>query len=170
VLGRLGKQQCGQIIVDDNAQVFDSSRNVVRAAVDRWIDGWARGWATHDPDQIASLYAEDAVHASTFFLAPQPTAEYAARAFSDEQAGEVWFSKPLLEGEEAAVSWWTISHGVDGRDSTLAGVSIVQFGQDGLVVRQRDYWNCAEDRATPPPADWGPVATHERTAASRNCR
>lgn len=144
----------------------EPSQSEVRAAVDRWIDGWARGWATHDVALIASRYADDAVHVSAFFREPQPTAEYAAWAFSDEQAAEVWFAEPLVEGDQAAVTWWAISHGADGRDTTLAGVSIVQFGPDGLVVRQRDYWNSAEDEAMPPPDDWSPVAAHERTPTS----
>jgi hypothetical protein len=29
------------------------------------------------------------------------------------------------------------------------------------VIDQRDYWNEAEDTATPPPEDWGPIAAHE---------
>ena len=50
-------------------------------------------------------------------------------------------------------------------DTTLAGVSTITFGGDGLVVEQRDYWNAAEDAAITPPEDWGPVAAHERTPA-----
>jgi hypothetical protein len=134
-------------------------------AVERWIDGWARGWATHDVGLIASLYADDAVHVSAFFRDPQPTADYAAWAFSDEERAEVWFAEPVVEGERAAVAWWAISHGTDGRDTTLAGVSMLRFGRDGRVVDQRDYWNAAEDTATPPPDDWGPLAAHEPSAA-----
>jgi ketosteroid isomerase-like protein len=131
-------------------------------AVERWIDGWARGWATHDVGLIASLYADDAVHVSAFFRDPQPTADYAAWAFSDEERAEVWFAEPVVEGERAAVAWWAISHGTDGRDTTLAGVSMLRFGRDGRVVDQRDYWNAAEDTATPPPE------RRSRLAASRS--
>src|SRR5687768_11861354 len=58
----------------------------MREAVGRWVDGWARGWATHDVELIRSLYAEGAVHSSAFFREPQPTADYAAWAFSDEES------------------------------------------------------------------------------------
>jgi ketosteroid isomerase-like protein len=133
-------------------------------AVNRWIDGWARGWATHDVDLIASLYAEDAVHVSAFFREPQPPADYAAWAFSDEESAEVWFAEPVRAGNRAAVAWWGISRGVDGRDTTLAGVSTLTFGDDGLVVVQRDYWNAAEDTALAPPEGWGPVGAHEQSA------
>jgi hypothetical protein len=133
--------------------------------VDRWIDGWARGWAAHDVELIASLYADDAVHLSAFFREPRPPADYAAWAFSDEERAEVWFARPVREGNRAAVAWWAISRGIDGCDTTLAGVSTITFGADGLVVDQRDYWNAAEDTANAPPQEWGPVAAHERTAA-----
>jgi len=129
-------------------------------AVARWIDAWARGWATHDVELIASVYADDAIQVSAFFREPQKPAEYAAWAFSDEESAEVWFAEPLIDGDRAAVSWWAISRGADGRDTTLAGVSMLWFGPDGLVVRQRDYWNSAEDTALVPPDDWGPVAAH----------
>ena len=129
--------------------------------VKRWIDGWARGWARHDVELIESLYADDAVHVSAFFRDPQPTGEYSAWAFSDEERADVWFSEPVIEGNRAAVAWWAISRGTDGRDTTLAGASLILFGDDGLVIDQRDYWNEAQDTAMPPPEDWGPIAAHE---------
>ena len=131
-------------------------------AVARWIDGWARGWATHDVDLIASLYADDAVQVSAFFREPQRPADYAARAFADEERAEVWFAEPVTEGSRASVAWWGISRGVDGRDTTLAGVSMLILRDDGLVLDQRDYWNVIEDRALAPPVEWGPVAAHEQ--------
>jgi hypothetical protein len=136
----------------------------VREAIERWIDGWARGWATHDLELIASLYAEGAGFRSAFFRDPQPPAEYAAWAFSDEESAEVWFSEPVIDGNRAAVAWWAISRGYDGRDTTLAGASMLVFDDAGFVVDQRDYWNEARDTAMPPPEDWGPVAAHEAAA------
>jgi hypothetical protein len=133
----------------------------VREAIERWIDGWARGWATHDVDLIDSLYADGALFVSAFFRDPQPAGEYAAWAFSDEESAEVWFAEPVIDGNRAAVAWWAISRGTDVRVTTLAGASMLVFGDDGLVVLQRDYWNEAQDAAMPPPEDWGPFAAHE---------
>jgi SnoaL-like domain len=144
--------------------VSSSPLSAERHAVQRWIDGWARGWAAHDVELIASLYAENAVHLSAFFRDPQPTADYAAWAFAEEESAEVWFAEPLVEGNRAAVSWWGISHGVDGSDTTLAGVSMLEFGNDGLVLDQRDYWNEAKNAAIAPPDEWGPIAAHERSS------
>lgn len=101
---------------------------------------------------------------SAFFREPQPPVDYVAWAFADEESAEVWFAEPVVEGDRAAVAWWAISRGGDGRDTTLAGVSMLQFGSDGLVVHQRDYWNQAEN-TTAPSEDWGPVAAHELGAS-----
>jgi lactoylglutathione lyase len=132
-------------------------------AATRWAEGWTRAWATHDVELVASLYADDAVHVSAFFREPQPPADYAAWAFSDEERAEVWFAEPAVAGDRAFGAWWAISRATDGRETTLAGISDVRFGADGLVVRQRDYWNEAEG-ALPPPDDWGPVVAHEASA------
>jgi hypothetical protein len=138
----------------------------VREPVKRWIDGWARGWATHDVELIDSLYADGALFVSAFFRDRQPAGEYAAWAFSDEERAEVWFSEPVIDGNRAAVAWWAISRGTNGRDTTFAGTSMLVFGDDGLVVRQRDYWNEAQDTAMGPPEDWGPIAAHEHVEDS----
>jgi ketosteroid isomerase-like protein len=140
-----------------------SDKSAAQQAAERWIAGWARGWATHDVELIASLYADDAVQFSAPFRDPQRPADYADWAFSEENGAEVWFAEPVVEGDRAAVAWWAISHLVDGRDTTLAGVSMLEFGGDGLVVRERDYWNEAQDTAIAPADEWGPVAAHERS-------
>lgn len=128
-----------------------------------WAERWARGWATHDVELIGSLYAPSALFVSEPFRDHQDPAAYAAWAFADEAAAELWFARPLAAGDEAAVAWWAISTGRDGVATTLAGVSLLEFDGDGLVVRQRDCWNAAVGRALPPPDGWGPVQAHEAT-------
>lgn len=134
-----------------------------REAAERWLDAWARGWAGHDVALIDSVYSPEAKQVSAFFREPERPADYAAWAFADEASAEVWFAEPLVDGDRAAVSWWAISHTADGGATTLAGVSMLAFGADGLVVDQRDYWNEAVGKAIAPPEGWGPVAAHERT-------
>jgi ketosteroid isomerase-like protein len=134
----------------------------LKDAVRDWARAWARAWATHHADLIASLYADDAVFRSQPFREPQDPHVYARWAFDDEASAEVWFAEPVVEGDRALVEWWAISHGKDGRDTTLAGAASLWFGDDGRVRRQLDYWNQADDTAQPPPEGWGPVLAHER--------
>ena len=37
-----------------------------------------------------------------------------------------------------------------GREQTIAGVSVLRFGADGLVVFERDYWAVEVGRSEPP--------------------
>jgi hypothetical protein len=126
-------------------------------AARRWIDAWARGWSEHDSSVIAALYAADAIFVSAPFRESKRggrgAAEYAEWAFADEEEVELWFAEPLVAQNGAAVRYWAIIRGRDGRDSTLAGISDVRFGADGLVVEQRDHWHHEPDVAREPPAD-----------------
>ena len=138
-----------------------------KTAVSGWIAGWSQGWRDHDPTPIAALYADDALFVSEPFREPKHggagAAEYAAWAFADEEDVEFWFAEPLVSADGAAVRYWAVIRDRSGKDATLAGISYLRFDTEGLVVEQRDHWNMsADDTAREPPADWGPVAAHER--------
>ena len=130
-----------------------------------WIDGWTRGWREHDPEAVGALYAADATFFSHPFRAPRKgrsgAADYVREAFAEEEWAEFWFAEPMVAGEQAAVQYWAVLGTTDGKTSTLAGVSLLRFGADGLVAEHRDYW-AMEEGDGPPPEGWGPVASHGR--------
>jgi ketosteroid isomerase-like protein len=109
-------------------------------AARRWADEWARAWREHDSDRVAALYAEGASFRSAPFREQQDPKAYADWAFADEESADVWFGEPAVAGDRASVEWWTVSTS-SGEEETLAGVSLLRFGEDGLVVDQRDYWH-----------------------------
>jgi hypothetical protein len=119
-------------------------------AVRRWIDGWTRGWTTHDPAPITALYVPDAAFVSHPFRPPRAPGEYAAWAFADEESAEVRFGEPFVGHDCAAVEYWAIVRS-EGREQTLAGVSLIRFAADGRVTEQRDYWAMQDGRRDPPP-------------------
>ena len=57
----------------------------------------------------------------------------------EEGTTEAWFGEPVTSGGRAAVEYWATIR-VEGRELTLAGVSLLRFDRDGLVVEHRDYW------------------------------
>lgn len=122
-------------------------------AARRWAEEWARGWREHDRGRVESLYAEGAVFRSAPFRDPQDPGEYAEWAFSDEDSAECWFGEPIVAGDRATVEWWAVSTS-GGRVETLAGVSLLRFNDDGLVIDQRDHWHVEPGRRDPFPG-WG---------------
>jgi hypothetical protein len=135
-----------------------------RSAAEAWLDAWTRGWRDHDADVVGAVYAANALFVSHPFREPQHPADYAQQAFAAEDDVEFWFAEPRLHGDGAAVEYWAII-GHDGKHSTLAGVTVLRFDNDGLVVEHRDYW-ALEDGARIPPETWPPIVTHEQRLPS----
>ena len=76
---------------------------------------------------------------------------YSGRS-AKEDAIECHFGEPVANGDRAAVEWWS-SWSEGGHDLTMAGVTILRFDADDLVVDHRDYWNQL-DRREPPFDGW----------------
>ena len=119
------------------------------AAARAWIDGWSRAWPAKDADLVASLYAEDAAFRSQPFRELQDPRAYAEWAFSEQDEAECWFAEPIVAGDRAVVEYWGIVR-FQGKDETIAGVAVIRFRPDGLVVEQHDYWNAQEGRHEQP--------------------
>jgi SnoaL-like protein len=101
---------------------------------------WERGWRDHDVERIDALYADACVFRSAPFRATQVPREFVEWAFSDEESAEVRFGDPIVEGERAAVEWNAVSTLKSGEVERLAGVSVLRFDADGLVVEECGYW------------------------------
>jgi hypothetical protein len=58
---------------------------------------------------------------------------------------EAWadceFHEPIVEGDRAVVEWRADTRLKDGGTEKLAGVSLLRFDENGLVVEQRDFWS-----------------------------
>ena len=110
-----------------------------RQAALRWAEVWERGWAGHDEAAISALYADGAFWQLHPFRDPEPG--YLARVFAEEESAVCRFGVPLVDGDQAAVPWSAQTRLADGGTEDLAGVALLRFGADGLVVEERDFWN-----------------------------
>lgn len=111
-----------------------------REAAERWRRTWARGWHGHDAESILELYADGAFFQSHPFRDPQTPRAYVEPTLAAEAWADCTFMEPLVEGERAAVEWAAETRLKDGGTEKLAGVSLLRFNADGLVVEQRDFW------------------------------
>ncbi len=127
------------------------------SAVRRWRDVWLRGWPDKDADAIVSLYADEATFRSEPFRVAHRGAagvrEYVEWAFSEQDAADVWFGQPIVDGDRATCEYWAVIS-FENRDETIAGISVLRFDPGGLVIEQRDYWSASEGRQEPP-RGWG---------------
>ena len=128
----------------------------VDAAARRWAEVWSSAWPARDTEAIAALYADDAVYRALAFREPDlglaGVRRYLGENFAAESELECWFGEPVAAGDRAAVEWWG-TWIERGERLTLAGATLLRFGDDGKVVDQRDYWNEVE-RREPPYAGW----------------
>jgi hypothetical protein len=120
----------------------------------RWAEGYQRAWSADDPAAAAALYAEDCVFRSAPFREPEAPRAYTTRVFPEAKAEDVHFGEPVEEGDRASVEWWATLVLENGEEQTLAGCSMLRFGDDGLVVEARDYWHLEPGRREPSPG-WG---------------
>jgi nuclear transport factor 2 (NTF2) superfamily protein len=129
------------------------------AAATRWARVWHDAWEARDTDAIVDLYAPDVRFSTQAFRVPyrgrDGVRSYVAQAFAEEREPRVWVGTPLVDGSRAAIEWWAAVTEND-IEITLAGVSILHFDADGLVVAQWDSWNQGEGRQAPPQG-WGPA-------------
>jgi ketosteroid isomerase-like protein len=118
-------------------------------AASAWVDAWSEGWANHDPAAIAARYAPDCIFRSQPFRAaargPQAAFDYAAQSFAEEQSARFAFGGPLVAANgRAAVEYRAVITASDGSITTIAGTSMLRFGDDGLVTEHLDTWTEAE--------------------------
>src|SRR5215208_4568012 len=122
---------------------MDSSADAADAAR-RWAAVWKSAWEARDTEAIVALYHPDAVFSTQPFRTPYMgqagVREYVSGAFAEEDGPRVWVGQPVVSGERASVEWWAALT-ENGRETTLAGTSVLRFDADGLVVEQRDTWN-----------------------------
>lgn len=134
------------------------------AAARAWSEAWTQAWRRLDAEPLAPVYTPAAVHRSHPFREPGNPIEYARWALAEEEGEpEVWMGDPIVDEDRAAVEWWAVVI-ESGKEVSLAGTSILRFGEDGRVVEQSDYWGTTEGRAEPW-AGWGRRATSNNSKA-----
>lgn len=140
-----------------------SERERTAVAARRWAQTWAAAWEALDVEPIVALYAPGTTFSSQPFRVPyrgrEGVRDYVSSAFAAEFGPRVWMSAPIVDGDRASVAWWC-SVREDGRDTTLAGISVLRFDPDGLVAEQWDAWDVL-DRRSDPPIGWSPFADRD---------
>lgn len=141
-------------------------------SVGRWAASYARAWEQRNPDAVVELFTPDATYRSSIFDAPHTgSAEihaYWQRATSTQADVRVWMGAPLVDGERAAIEWWTVMSD-EGERVTLPGCLLLEFDGE-RCARLNEYWH-SEPGAAEPYEGWGRItngdAERTRDAAAR---
>jgi SnoaL-like protein len=127
------------------------------AAAQRWAETWKRAWELQDVEAIVALYHPDITFSTQPFREPHlrraGVREYVSQAFTEEEEVRVWMGEAVVGVDRAAIEWWAALI-ENGLEITLAGTSVLRFDAEGLVIEQRDTWNQADGRRSPPEG-WG---------------
>lgn len=125
-------------------------------AARRWADTWTAAWPRGDWERVARLYAPGARYRALAFRDPalghDAVVGYLRANFEAESELTCRFAEPLASGDRAAVEWWG-SWVEEGERLTMAGITLLRFDTEGLVIEQRDYWNQQPGGSAPYP-DW----------------
>lgn len=117
-----------------------------------WKETWQRSWPRGDIDSIVRLYAPSATYRALAFRKPDQGIDgvrrYLRENFDAETDVQCRFGEPMVAGDRAAVQWWA-SWVEDGETISMAGVTLLRFDEDGLVIDHRDYWNQDDGRIEP---------------------
>jgi hypothetical protein len=136
-------------------------------SVGRWAAAYARAWELRDSAAAAALFTPDAAYRSLIFNEPHTGSiairAYWQRATSTQRDVRVWMGAPLVDGQRAAIEWWTVMTDEGEERVTLPGCLLLEFDGE-RCARLNEYWH-SEPGAAEPYEGWGRItdADTERT-------
>jgi steroid delta-isomerase-like uncharacterized protein len=134
------------ILASSLALLFMAS--VVRADDSHIIQAWVDAWNAHDPDQVASLFASDAIYLDVPFniksVGTEQIRDFAGSFFSITPDVHIQLVRGVLNNHHGTIEW-TIS-GTDvgifgtGKTYSFAGVSVIDT-KHNLITNNLDYYD-----------------------------
>ena len=125
--------------------------------LDQWIEGYRLAWENRDAEAAAGLFTSDATYRSNIFedayRGRSGVEEYWRSVTRSQSDVRVRMGRPFVDGSRVAVEFWTTMT-VEGADTTLPGCLLLDFDDQWMCRRLREYWHVAPGRSTPP-AGWG---------------
>ncbi|WIM95645.1 nuclear transport factor 2 family protein [Actinoplanes oblitus] len=108
-------------------------------AVTAWVDGYRRAWETNDPDQVRSLFADDAAYFTEPYAQPWIGREAIVRGWLEhrDEPGTTTFAwQPLIITDELAV--------IEGRtgypDREYRNLWVLRLDHTGQARQFTEWW------------------------------
>ncbi len=118
-------------------------------SIGRWASAYAGAWERADADAVVELFTPDASYRSLIFDEPHSGRDaihaYWERATASQSDVRVWMGSPLVDGNRAALEWWTVLKEEEG-EVTLPGCLLLEF-EAGRCARLNEYWHLEQTAA-----------------------
>lgn len=122
-----------------------------------WIEDYRIAWESRDPDAAARLFTADASYRSNI-VEPAHEGQDGVRAYWEsvtvlQSDVQVRMGRPFVDDDRVTVEFWTTMK-VDGEAVTLTGCMLLDFTDEWLCRRLREYWHYLPGHYEPP-GEWG---------------
>ncbi len=122
-----------------------------------WSEAYRVAWEERNSEAASSLFTEGASYRSNIYEKPNKgrigVAQYWSEVTSVQSHVGVRMGTPLVDGDRAAVEFWTTMN-IEDKPVTLSGCLLLRFADEGLCSDLREYWNFT-DGTHQPPDGWG---------------
>jgi limonene-1,2-epoxide hydrolase len=130
---------------------------VLSGTLEGWIEAHRLAWENRDPEAAARLFTPDATYRSNIFeeahLGQDGVRAYWQSVTSSQSEVQVRMGRPFIDGSRVAVEFWTTMR-IAGDQVTLPGCLLLDFDDEWLCSRLREYWHFGQGRPEPPDG-WG---------------
>jgi uncharacterized protein (TIGR02246 family) len=115
-----------------------------RAGFEDWLRRYFEAWVSNDPDDVAALFAEDALYWVGPFREPWVGRDQIVDGWTSGRQEEVEsaFDVIAFEGDTGVAHWNVSARAVDdGVRKEWDGVLAVEFGPDGRCREHREWFS-----------------------------
>lgn len=112
-------------------------------AFEGWLGRYFAAWASNDPEEVASLFAEDAVYSYGPFRDRARGREEIVRRWVQggaQSSLRTWFEPLALEGERG-VAHWRVAFDEGEERVEIDGILVVDLDADGRCILHREWYD-----------------------------
>ena len=137
--------------------VLNIERSSLPGTLDAWVEGYRLAWENGDAEAAAALFTPDATYRSNIFEEAHRgragVEAYWESVTSSQGDVRVQMGRPFVDGSRVSVEFWT-NMKVQDEEVTLPGCLLMDFDDNWLCRRLREYWHYAPGLMEPP-VGWG---------------